>query len=72
MVITRIYDYRKLNDEKMATYKDFVKSLDERTMESCLMSDLKLCQEDDVRLFTYLMPDIYSHVSINRRRLYSN
>ena len=72
MIITRIYHYRKLNDEKMATYKDFVKSLDERTMESCLMSDLKLCQEDDVRLFTYLMPDIYSHVSISRRRLYSN
>ena len=46
----------------MATYKDFVKSLDDRSLESCLMSDLKLCQEDDVRLFTYLMPDIYSHV----------
>ena len=27
------------------------------------MSDLKLCQDDDVRLFTYLMPDIYTHVS---------
>ncbi|XP_060581601.1 integrator complex subunit 3-like, partial [Ruditapes philippinarum] len=51
----------KLNDEKMSTYKDFVKSLDGYSLESCLMADMKICQEDDVRLFTFLMPDIYTH-----------
>lgn len=51
----------KVNDEKMFSYKDFCKSLDNKDLESCLMSDLKLCQEDDVRLFTFLMPDIYNN-----------
>ncbi|KAK3595164.1 hypothetical protein CHS0354_002764 [Potamilus streckersoni] len=51
----------KINDEKMATYRDFCKGLDNRDLKSCLISDLKLCQEDDVRLFTFLMPDIYTH-----------
>jgi hypothetical protein len=48
----------------MSTYKDFVKSLDGYSLESCLMADMKICQEDDVRLFTFLMPDIYTHVSL--------
>ncbi|XP_052100494.1 integrator complex subunit 3-like isoform X1 [Mytilus californianus] len=51
----------KANDEKMLTYKDFCKSMDNKDLESCLMSDLKLCQEDDVRLFTFLMPDTYNN-----------
>ena len=55
--------FRKLNDEKMSTYKDFVKSLENSSLESSLISDLKLCEEDDIRLFTFLMPDIYTHVS---------
>lgn len=50
----------KVNDEKMNTYKDFCKSLDNKDLPSCLMRDLKLCQEDDVRLFIFLMPDIYT------------
>lgn len=49
----------KGNDDKMSTYKDFCQSLD-KDAESCLMQDLKLCQEDDVRLFTFLLPDIYT------------
>ncbi|KAJ8304786.1 hypothetical protein KUTeg_018369 [Tegillarca granosa] len=51
---------KSVNDEKMSTYKDFCKSLDGKDIESCLMSDLKACQDDDVRLFTYLLPDIYT------------
>jgi len=47
----------------MSTYKDFVKSLENSSLESSLISDLKLCEEDDIRLFTFLMPDIYTHVS---------
>ncbi|XP_041361023.1 integrator complex subunit 3-like [Gigantopelta aegis] len=51
----------KMNEEKMATYKDFCKSIDNKDLETCLLDDLKLCQEDDVRLFTFLIPDIYTH-----------
>ena len=32
---------RKVNDEKMNTYKDFCKSLDSKDLPSCLMRDLK-------------------------------
>ncbi|KAL5004662.1 hypothetical protein ScPMuIL_018118 [Solemya velum] len=52
----------KMTDEKMSSYKDFCKGVD-RDLETCLMGDLRLCQEDDVRLFTYLMPEIYTHFS---------
>ncbi|CAI9735301.1 Hypothetical predicted protein [Octopus vulgaris] len=51
----------KVNDDKMSSYRDFCKSLDGKDLESCLMNDLRICQEDDVRLFTYLLPDIYTH-----------
>merc|ERR550532_1104093 len=29
-------------------------------LKIALMTDLKLCQEEDVRLFTYLIPDVYT------------
>ncbi|XP_025077829.1 integrator complex subunit 3-like [Pomacea canaliculata] len=51
----------KVSDDKMATYKDFCKSMDSRDLKTCLLEDLRLCQEDDVRLFTYLIPDMYTH-----------
>lgn len=51
----------KVNDDKMSSYRDFCKSLDGKDLETCLMNDLRLCQEDDVRLFTYLLPDVYTH-----------
>ncbi|GAB6031207.1 Integrator complex subunit 3 [Chamberlinius hualienensis] len=50
----------KINDDKMGTYKDFCKSVDNKDLETCLLNDLRLCQEDDLRLFCYLLPDIYS------------
>uniref|UniRef100_T1JE28 SOSS complex subunit A homolog n=1 Tax=Strigamia maritima TaxID=126957 RepID=T1JE28_STRMM len=50
----------KVNDNKMSTYRDFCKTLDGKGLEPCLLHDLKLCQEDDIRLFYYLIPDIYS------------
>ncbi|XP_052276619.1 integrator complex subunit 3-like isoform X2 [Dreissena polymorpha] len=51
----------KINDERMQTYRDFVKSLESHyTLESCLVADMKICEEDDIRLFTFLLPDIYS------------
>ncbi|XP_071116601.1 integrator complex subunit 3-like [Haliotis cracherodii] len=51
----------KMNEEKMATYKDFCKSMDTKDPSEYLLQDLKQCQEDDVRLFTYLIPDVYTH-----------
>ncbi|XP_076443477.1 integrator complex subunit 3-like [Babylonia areolata] len=53
----------KSNDDKMVLYKDFCKSM-EVDVKTCLMKDLKLCEEDDVRLFTYLIPDIYTHFPV--------
>lgn len=50
----------KINDDKMSTYRDFCKTMEGRDLEACLLRDLKLCQEDDVRLFCYLIPDIYT------------
>ncbi|XP_052795999.1 integrator complex subunit 3-like [Mya arenaria] len=51
----------KANDEKMQTYRDFVRTLEDgHTLESCLLADMKICEEDDVRLFTFLLPDIYT------------
>ncbi|XP_005091080.1 integrator complex subunit 3 isoform X2 [Aplysia californica] len=51
----------KGSDEKMGTYKDFCQNVDGKDLKSCLTSDLKLCQVDDVRLFTFLIPDVYTH-----------
>lgn len=53
----------KNSDDKMVLYKDFCKNMEVSDLKSCLLKDLKLCQEDDVRLFTYLIPDIYTHFS---------
>lgn len=50
----------KMNDVKMSTYRDFCKGLEGRDLEACLLHDLRLCQDDDVRLFCYLIPDIYT------------
>lgn len=48
------------NDEKMLSYKDFCKNMEQQTIEFYLMTDLRLCQEEDLRLFVFLVPDIYS------------
>ncbi|XP_021933684.1 integrator complex subunit 3 isoform X2 [Zootermopsis nevadensis] len=48
----------KLNDGKSSAYSEFCQVLD-KELESCLLSDLKLCQEDDVNLFCWLVPEVY-------------
>ncbi|XP_014672236.1 PREDICTED: integrator complex subunit 3-like [Priapulus caudatus] len=53
----------KIGEDNMTHYKDFCKSLEGRDLSGCLLSDLQLCQEDDVRLFCYLVPDIYCQFS---------
>ena len=55
---------RKASDEKMQTYRDFIDSMENgHTLESCLLADMKICEEDDIRLFTFLLPDIYTQVT---------
>ncbi|XP_059154214.1 integrator complex subunit 3-like isoform X2 [Physella acuta] len=51
----------KGSDDKLSLYKDFCQNMDNKDLKSCLVTDLELCQTDDVRLFTYLIPDIYTH-----------
>lgn len=47
-----------LNDVKASVYKDFC-SHREKKLEACLVSDLKLCHEDNIFMLCYLVPDIY-------------
>ncbi|XP_066993064.2 integrator complex subunit 3 isoform X2 [Anabrus simplex] len=49
----------KLNDGKASVYRDFCQTL-EKDLETCLLSDLKLCQEDDVDMLCWLVPEVYA------------
>lgn len=40
------------------SYRDYARS--HNALSTCLLHDLKLCQQDDVRLFCYLVPEIYT------------
>ncbi|XP_051175718.1 integrator complex subunit 3 isoform X1 [Leptopilina boulardi] len=48
-----------LNDVKASVYKDFC-SQREKKLDSCLVTDLKLCHEDNIPLLCYLVPDVYT------------
>ncbi|XP_064474957.1 integrator complex subunit 3-like [Ornithodoros turicata] len=41
-----------------SSYRDYARS--HSALSACLLQDLRLCQEDDVRLFCYLIPEIYT------------
>ncbi|XP_020292373.1 integrator complex subunit 3 isoform X2 [Pseudomyrmex gracilis] len=47
-----------LNDVKASVYKDFCSQRDKK-LETCLISDLKLCHEDNIFMLCYLVPDVY-------------
>ncbi|XP_047121442.1 integrator complex subunit 3 isoform X1 [Schistocerca piceifrons] len=49
----------KLNDGKASVYKDFCQTMDKK-LEDCLLEDLRLCQEEDVRLLVWLLPEVYA------------
>ena len=34
---------------------------DNNSLDICLVNDMRQCQEDDVNLFVWLIPDIYTH-----------
>ncbi|XP_058863303.1 integrator complex subunit 3 [Acipenser ruthenus] len=45
---------------KMLLYESFAQATALGDLHTCLMMDMKACQEDDVRLLCYLTPSIYS------------
>ncbi len=47
----------------MSLYESFAQATALGDLHTCLMMDMKACQEDDVRLLCYLTPSIYSEVT---------
>uniref|UniRef100_A0A8D2J5E3 Integrator complex subunit 3 n=1 Tax=Varanus komodoensis TaxID=61221 RepID=A0A8D2J5E3_VARKO len=45
---------------KMNLYESFAQATQLGDLHTCLMMDMKACQEDDVRLLCYLTPSIYT------------
>lgn len=48
---------------KMNLYESFAQATQLGDLHTCLMMDMKACQEDDVRLLCHLTPSIYTEVS---------
>ena len=46
----------------MMLYESFAQATALGDLHTCLMMDMKACQEDDVRLLCYLTPSIYTEV----------
>ena len=46
----------------MNLYESFAQATQLGDLHTCLMMDMKACQEDDVRLLCYLTPSIYTEV----------
>jgi len=55
--------YNKLDSKSKANlYKDLGEAVDDNnSLDIFLVNDMRQCQEDDVNLFVYLLPDIYTH-----------
>lgn len=54
----------KAANGKMMLYESFAQATALGDLHTCLMMDMKACQEDDVRLLCYLTPSIYSEVGL--------
>ncbi|XP_062265557.1 integrator complex subunit 3 [Platichthys flesus] len=50
----------KAANGKMMLYESFAQATALGDLHTCLMMDMKACQEDDIRLLCYLTPSIYS------------
>lgn len=51
----------------MNLYESFAQATQLGDLHTCLMMDMKACQEDDVRLLCHLTPSIYTEVSASVR-----
>lgn len=49
----------------MNLYESFAQATQLGDLHTCLMMDMKACQEDDVRLLCHLTPSIYTEVSVS-------
>uniref|UniRef100_UPI00358E850B integrator complex subunit 3 isoform X1 n=2 Tax=Myxine glutinosa TaxID=7769 RepID=UPI00358E850B len=50
----------KVAEEKAILYESFAQATQLGDVYTCLMLDMKACQEDDVRLLCYLLPSVYT------------
>nr|XP_015224312.1 PREDICTED: integrator complex subunit 3 [Lepisosteus oculatus] len=50
---------------RMSLYESFAQATALGDLHTCLMMDMKACQEDDIRLLCYLTPSIYSEVCLS-------
>ena len=55
--------YKQLDSKSRSNvYKDLMLAIDDNnSLDICLVNDMRQCQEDDVALFVWLCPDIYTH-----------
>lgn len=55
--------YNQLDSKSRSSlYKDLMLAIDDNnSLDICLVNDMRQCQEDDVALFVWLCPDIYTH-----------
>lgn len=55
--------YNQLDSKsKSGLYKDLMLAIDDNnSLDICLVNDMRQCQEDDVALFVWLTPDIYTN-----------
>src|SRR5205823_759824 len=44
----------------ISAYKEFAK-LVSKDLSTCLLNDLRTCQEDDVSMFSFILPETYRH-----------
>lgn len=55
---------------KMNLYESFAQATQLGDLHTCLMMDMKACQEDDVRLLCHLTPSIYTEVRVSAGSLW--
>lgn len=54
----------------MNLYESFAQATQLGDLHTCLMMDMKACQEDDVRLLCHLTPSIYTEVRVSAGSLW--
>ncbi len=47
--------------DRAAAYRDLCEAIDDKySLDICLVNDMRQCQEDDVSLFVFLLPDLFA------------
>ncbi|KAI8512582.1 Integrator complex subunit 3 [Branchiostoma belcheri] len=62
----------KVTEDKARVYEDFSDHTQLRDLETCLMMDIKECQDNDISLLCYLVPFVYTqfpNVSVGNTEL---